>query len=469
MKELYKVREIIISLLDQTTHKPFIDIPSEFGVIIEKEGLLFIETHMFNDDYSAKIFNFNNVGYPASIKMSSFDGIVIEAPYMLLTGWTTKEHKLTFRCLDFIKVYEEDVYYAYKKLEDKEIYPSQLLRIDLWGLDLLITSNLSTSLIVSDAPFEMKICSDEGNGVTYIHFPTQKEVAHNTLTEELFEAFRFSLVGYLSLINGARIQITKEYYNGYSRIYSYERIENLSRSYYTCGNAKCVRLSPILFEFDNYVRWNRVLNLNKFVHHICTAQQVAICEDSSFILILAFEGLCKKYLEVQSEEKNPKSIISKKTFMEIRKELLEVMKNHVEISYSASKKFNNKINNLNSTDLATKKFNIFLNDLNIEQTEKIVDLTKRVRSTLVHEAELKEYTDYQLLSELIREAILRLICSNIERHSYFKEKIILGDAPYLSFHNFINENKLTVKDVPIFDEHDSRIKLRIKNINNKVR
>ena len=54
MKELYKVREIIISLLDRTTHELFIDIPSECGVIIEKEGYLFIETHIFNDEKKKK-------------------------------------------------------------------------------------------------------------------------------------------------------------------------------------------------------------------------------------------------------------------------------------------------------------------------------------------------------------------------------------------------------------------------------
>lgn len=30
-----------------------------------------------------KIFKFNNVGYPASIKMSSFDGIVIEVRFYM--------------------------------------------------------------------------------------------------------------------------------------------------------------------------------------------------------------------------------------------------------------------------------------------------------------------------------------------------------------------------------------------------
>ena len=52
MKELYKVRNINISLLDKTTYEPLFDIPCEVGHIIEKEGVLFLETHIFNEDYS---------------------------------------------------------------------------------------------------------------------------------------------------------------------------------------------------------------------------------------------------------------------------------------------------------------------------------------------------------------------------------------------------------------------------------
>lgn len=461
MKELYKVRKIELSLLDRESHEPYREMECEFGRVMDDCGILYLETHIFNDE-DFVLFNYNSLGCPASAKMSSFDDIEIEIPFMAYTKMSTKEKKVTFKCFDYITVYEEDVFYSYLKLENSEINPSQLLRIDLWGLDLLITPYLSTSLIVGDAPFEMKICSDEDSGVTYIQFPYDKGVAHNTLTEDLFEAFRYSLIGYLSLINGARVQITKEFYNGFSKIYTYDKIENLSRSYYTCGNAKCIRLNPVLFEFDNYVRWNEVLNLNKFVYHICSAQQVATCEDSSFILILAFEGLCKKYLNVQNEEKAPKSVIPKSSFKVISNELLEVVEKHTEISFNASEKFKNKINNLNSTDLATKKFAILLDDLNIEQTEIIGNLTKRVRSTLVHDAELKDFSDYMLLSELITEAILRLICSKLERHSYFKEKVIQGEAPNLSFHEFIKKHKLTVKEITIFDEYDSRIKLRIK-------
>jgi hypothetical protein len=460
MKELYKVRNINISLLDKTTYEPLLDIPCEFGKIIDKEGIIFLETHIFNEDYFAKFISDEIMGSPATVKMSSFDGIAIEAPYMAIVGCTTKESKVTLKCIDHIKVYEEDTIYDIKKSEDPEMLASQLLRVDLWGLDLLITPNLTTMLIVSDAAFESEFYTDGGNRETYINFPCNKEVAHNILTEDLFEAFRYSLIGYLSLINGARVQISKEYYNGFSKIYSYDRIENLSRSYYTCGNAKLVRFSPILFEFDNYVRWNQVLNLNKFVHHICTAQQVLICEDSSFILILAFEGLCKNYLELQSEEKVKKYVIPLSSFDEIEKELIEVL-NHYEIPSEALVKYKEGIAKLNVLNLATYKFRLLLNDLNIPETKVVKGLIRRVRSTLVHDAKLKEYTDYQLLSELIREAILRLICSSIERHSELGDNAISGMPENLPFQEFIKEKKLNITEKPIFDKFDTRIKLRI--------
>ena len=460
MKELYKVRNINISLLDKTTHKPLSDIPCEFGMIIEKEGVLFLETHIFNEDCFAQLFSYEIMGSPASAKMTSFDNITIEAPYMALVGCTNKESKVTLKCLDYIKVYEEDAFYSFKKSEDSEMIASQLLRTDLWGLDLLITPNFTTTLIVSDAAFEIEMYNNEDNGQASIYFLCNKEVAHNTLTEELFEAFRYSLMGYLSLINGARVQIFKEYYNGYYKLYSYNKVENLSRSYYACGNAKFAKLSPILFEFDNYVRWNQILNLNKFVHHICTAQQILIREDSSFILILAFEGLCKQYLEVQNEEKVKKNIMPQNSFVRIERELIDVL-NHYDIPSEILAKYKEGIVKLNSTNLATYKFRLLLNDLNIQETKEVKSLIRRVRSTLVHEAKLKEYSDYQLLSELIREAILRLICSSVERHSELGNNAISGMPENLPFKEFLKEKKLNITEKPLFDEFDKRIKLRI--------
>lgn len=461
MKELYKVREITISLLDRTTHEPFLDIPCEFGVIIEKEGILFFETHIFNNEDFSK-FNYANLGCPACAKMYSFDDIEIEVPFMAFTKMTSKENTVFFRCFDYITIHEEDVLYSYKKSEDPEMKPSQLLRVDLWGLDLLITPQLSTSLIICDAPFEMEICSDKDSGVSYLQFPCNKDVAHNTLTEDLFETFRYSLVGYLSLINGARVQIIKEYYNGFVKLFSYNRIENTRCSYYACGNAKVYRPSPILYEFDNYIRWNQILDLNKFIYHLCSSQQEINFEESAFILILVFEGLSKKYLDIHNNDVVSRKVIPNESFDKIKKDFNEIVDKHNEISAIHITRFKEAINRLNEAGLATSKFYLILDELNIQRTKEIVNLIRKVRPTLVHEAEVKNYSDYVLLSELIREIILRLICSIVERHSDLEEKVILGEAPNLSFNKFIEEKKLTVKEDPIFEEFDPRIKLRIK-------
>ena len=112
MKELYKVHEISISLLDRTTHEPFLDIPCEFGIILEKEGGLFLETHIFkNEDFD--YFNYNNLGCYASATMFSFDDVKIEVPYMAFTESSGKEHTVIFRCLDYIDIHEEDLFYSY--------------------------------------------------------------------------------------------------------------------------------------------------------------------------------------------------------------------------------------------------------------------------------------------------------------------------------------------------------------------
>lgn len=460
MIELYKVHKIKLSLLDHSSHKPFKDIQCEFGRVMDDCGILFFETHIFNEmDFA--LFNYDSLGCPASAKMSSFEDIEIEIPFMIYIKMSTKENKVTFKSFDFISVYEEDVFYTYQKEKDEELLPNQLLRIDFWGLDLLIPSWPVTSLIVNDAPFDIQIQKDDETHEMFATFPINEDVVHNTLTLELFQLFRYSLVGYLSLINGAQVQITKEYYNGFIRIYSYNRIENTGRSNYACGNAHLFRPAPILFEFDNYVRWNQLLDLNKFIYHLCSAQQLLYCEDSAFILILVLEGLCKRYISIHNKEKNLPTIISQEAFEEIKEKFNDILEKYDDIPPDNIERFKNAINKLNDVSTATSKFYLILDELNIQQTEEIKKLIKKVRNTLVHDAVLRDYYDYVLLSELIREFILRLISSTIERHSEYKCQAIIGDAKNLSYSEHVAQYNLNVDDNVIFSQYDERIKLRI--------
>lgn len=457
-KELYKVRNITISLLDKTSRDPNTSIICEFGVVTEKEGILYLVTHILNyDDFS--VFDYKSLGCRASAKMTTFNNIEIEASWMKFTEMTTNENTVIFKCFEYITVKEEDKYYSYQISMGNEMVYSQLLTVDFWGLDLLVKYQTNPLLIVANAPFEIQIYKDKKLDIMCASFPCNNKVAHNTLTDELFELFRESLVGYLSLINGARVQITKEHYNGFIKIYSYNRIDNIDRSLYTCGNAKLFSPSPVLFEFDNYVRWNSLINLNKFIHHLCTAEQVIDYEDRSFILILAFEGLSKRYYELQ-KDRIAKKIISKSSFKRLKKELEDIIYKQEELDDDSKLKLIKGIPSLNDVGLATYKFRLILEDLNIPQTEEIQLLLKNVRSTLVHEAELKDYADCILLSELIREIILRLINSKVKRHSRFTENVFLGEPPNLPFAQYLNE-KLNLTVPPIISKYDERINLRM--------
>ena len=55
MKEIYKVRKIEIDLYSSPVQESQLSIECEFGIIIEKEGVLFLETHIFDKELFDKI------------------------------------------------------------------------------------------------------------------------------------------------------------------------------------------------------------------------------------------------------------------------------------------------------------------------------------------------------------------------------------------------------------------------------
>lgn len=460
MKELYKVRKISISALDSESEQTCIKLTCEFGTIIEESGILFFETYVIDNEIFQRLLEANDFECKVKGNMTTFDNIEINIPLMTLVEITTHENKLTFKCTDHIIVNKENTCDLFQSPKGEALNSCQLLRVDFYGLELSVFPNDTIVLMVSDVPFDMKFGKDAKSKNLYAYFPTNMIATHNTLTEDLFSLFRESLVNYLSLINGARVQIIKESFRGYSKIYSYNHVKNISCDCYLCGNLRLYRFSSILFEFDNYVRWNKHLNLNKFINHLCSAQQLLYAEDRAFILILAFEGLCKKYISLLNEDRIPKNIISHEVFDTIKEEFVGILKNQ-EVSSGSFEKLKAKIDNLNTTNTATLKFRIILEDLKIEYTPEINKLIKKVRSTLVHEAELKKIEDYHLLSELIREIILRLINSKSKRHSYFNKDGFDENGPGLSYPEYVEKYNLNIMDQKIISESDERVKLRI--------
>ena len=452
-KELHKVRNISLSLFDDEQNL-LNELTCEFGTIIEKEGIIFLEVYLFENDKFNQLLCGNMLGCSTRGRMTSFENFDIETPDMALTSITTKENKVTFRCFGQITINQ-----IAPGINLENSVTSQLLRVYFYGLDLLIQPN-AFSLVVSNVPFEIKFKKDEKTGNLCAYFPHSKCTEHNILTDELFVLFRQSLIGYLSLINGASVQIIREDYIGYYKLYSFNRIENISRSQYLCGNAKLFRPSSILYEFDNYIRWDKCLNLNKFIHHLCAAQQLTYMEDRSFILIIAFEGLCGNYEKLFAEEYNQHRIIQKETYDSLKKDFFEILKKY-DIPDNECTKLKNKISQLNDINSASNKFGLILDNLNIPQTSQIKKVIKKVRNTLVHEATLSGFEEYELLSELLREILIRLINSNVKRYSYFEETMFLGEAPKLSFDDYIREYKLDTDTTAIIADDDTRINLRI--------
>ena len=181
---------------------------------------------------------------------------------------------------------------------------------------------------------------------------------------------------------------------------------------------------------------------------------------------MVLEGLCKRYISIHKKEKNSPTIISPDAFDEIKEKFNDILEKYDGIPPEDIARFMNAINKLNDVSTATSKFYLVLDELNIQQTKEIKKLIKKVRNTLVHDAELKDYYDYVLLSELIREIILRLISSTIERHSDYKIQAIIGDAPNLSYSEYVARYGLDVDDNVIFSQYDKRIMLRITKGNN---
>lgn len=454
MKELYKVRKISISIIDKDIQDVVEEYACDYGTIIEKEGILFLEVHIFESEGFNKLLYGDFLGNSAKGEMLSFENIDIETPDMVLTNITTKENKVTFQCFGYIVVKQTN-----PGININDDIPSQLSSVEFWGLDLLIQPQCNSfNLLVSNVTFEIKFIKNKKSGNLCAYFPINKRNAHNTLTDELFVLFRESLIGYLSLVNGASVQIIREDFFGYCKIYSYNRVENISRLYYLCGNAKRFAPSSILYEFENYFRWNEYLNLNKFVHHLCAAQQLQYMEDRSFILIVAFEGLCGNYEKMFCIENKDNTIVSKETFESIKNEFFDILKQH-EISSDECTKLKNKIGQLNVSKSASHKFGLILDNLNIQRTSKIKDLIKKVRNTIVHEATLSGFEDYQLLSELLREILVRLINSKVKRYSDFNESMFLGEEPKLSFNEHIQKHKLNADKADIIKDDDKRIKL----------
>ena len=118
--ELYKVRKIHLSL--QNDLQEHLELSSEFGVIVQDEGVIFLETHIFDDDSFSKIFDSDYLGGKSKATMITFGDLEVEIPFMALTDMSTEENKIRFKCFDYILVKKEDPIYEFQKQKNEAVH-----------------------------------------------------------------------------------------------------------------------------------------------------------------------------------------------------------------------------------------------------------------------------------------------------------------------------------------------------------
>lgn len=120
MKEIYKVRKIEIDLYSSPVQESQLSIECEFGIIIEKEGVLFLETHIFDKELFDKIIvELKSIKILASAKMLSFSNIEIETSLMEISFISTNENKVSFLCYNYITIKDGNKYNTHS-LEQKQ-------------------------------------------------------------------------------------------------------------------------------------------------------------------------------------------------------------------------------------------------------------------------------------------------------------------------------------------------------------
>ena len=256
-------------------------------------------------------------------------------------------------------------------------------------------------------------------------------------TEETLEyseylKFKDDLICFLSLINGAEVAIRREVYGSefapaHTSIHSFKNVDNQKYSSYIPVNSPFhsgEEIIPFLFLFcfDNYRKYNKILDLNYTVRFLCNATQASSIEQSFITLIVAFERLAsfasqiieKKLLLETGEFKKLKDRLINE-IDKLESEAIEFLNSEEKAERSrAYNKFKNKICSLNNTDkIAQNKFEQLIEYGNINLTPEIKNIIIKVRNESIHEGNIGEWPDslknYFVLVELLRDIILNLI------------------------------------------------------------
>jgi len=269
-----------------------------------------------------------------------------------------------------------------------------------------------------------------------VAFPNYKNHNPEIVYYDAYEEFRKDFIYFLSFLNGAEIEVRKEYIGGFYNIgkinsqtvisYSFKLLNNESHSRYVPLNDPFSRGGNILNYsfihcFNNYIQWNKTLDFNSIVFYLNGAWQSQRLNEKFFILIIAFERIAQKYIESLDE---PESfIIPDSDYQEIKKDLEKVAENHASILGTKKNILIGRIGELHKSKSTKNKFFKLLEFAKIEVTPDLKNLIDNVRHKSVHKGEIGDgdegVKNYLLLDQLLRDIILNIIGYDRGRKSSF--------------------------------------------------
>jgi len=438
LKEIYRIK-------NGTIESDGIKIPFFFGIVFSDEGFIRLDIYV-NEDYDlAKLMDDENKEYwQKDYKLKSFTE---DNNHLLLDELRFSQnspHRSRIKMVCYGKMEHIKEERNYKEEYDLKEYISYLL---IEGLKVEFTDfteeiraragkkikdfndhkrdHITTNLVYKLAPYSQTYYQQKNSEDIVVEFTNEHS---NMMSYELFLELKRDYVSALSFVNGSEVRIRKECHGTYRTIGKVDAEKVVTYSFRTISNDRNNKYLPIndhnnrservltkllMFSFDNFVKWNREIDLNSIIFYLSNSQQSKSIEEKVFIQIIAFERLSTMYVEYlgQKEEFLP----SNDEYKPIKEEFLKIAKQNEEKFGNAYNTIKSKLGNLNQIKRhsTTDKMYRIINDFKIPINSNLEQLIDVVRHKTVHRGDIGEGKEaviiYHLLDELIREILLRMI------------------------------------------------------------
>lgn len=449
MKEVYRIKK------GNLTSK-FYEIPFDFGLIFEDEGIFFFDFYVnesFDLNKAMHDINHNLRRGPFSMNGFTESNNKVSATELSPRSIIPYQSKISMQSRGFLSHFEIDKFE--KEEEKKEENRQTLFYLELEGLKMeysdltqtirarrgvtikdyndwerdhsTVTLIYESSLTPDCNNFEMTFFKNDTNDNITVAFPNYRDNPTNILHYDVFQEFKRDFVLFLSLLNGAEVKIRKEYIGGFYKInvvgtqtvitYSFKTLNNTRFSNYIPLNDGLYRSDYILNHvflkcFNKYVQENKKLDLNSIIFYLNGAEKSGRVEEKFFIQITALERLAKKYFD--SIEDKELLLISDREYDPLKKELRAVLAKYKATLGSNYNRIDSKIGDLNKVKSKTeRKFRKLFDYANIQSNKDIDRIVEEVRNNSVHAGEIgtgKEgIRNYLVLDQLLRDIVLNII------------------------------------------------------------